>query len=574
MRRYLHGSSCRWYLSLVLGGAVAVTATILLLDLGFDGDQPIAKVHTAVRPRSAEHPTPRIRCYFRAKTPPDGSADVGGLGIHVESQPDIDVQTPGETKLARSAGRLSYDFGGANIDQDSVLELLAVFPNGWFPAEILPSPHEATISNDRIVVRWLFEGLQSIPSVSWRQQELTQGGDLAQIEEGITGEGQARHLGKPITKMAPQHGAKLDHVVILVHGINTMALWQNEISSVLRGEGFEPRPVGYDKFGVWSFLRRSDKKRRKAIAFVSTNILDARTEFPDAKISIIAHSFGTYVVMQFLEQNKSFQISRLILCGSVLPRLYSFVSLATRLLPTTQPDKKIVNECGTHDVWPVLGGRATKRYGPSGTFGSNDGRVLNRWHNYMWHSGFLNAPFCRKFWVPFLKNGIVIPGEQNEARIPWWIRLLARLPLKSMLIAVPALFGLCWLTSVRPDNYRIYAGAHNIGHANITLTDIKTALLRSSQHSCPTDCLRGRERVTVESVDSAKLARIVVPGEFICKRCYPMEALRKFIATFPACLRVEGMDTGRLSIDVNPSGMEDWTDSEGQQWKRCKVRVD
>ncbi len=437
---------------------------------------------------------------------------------------------------------------------------------------MLPSPHEATISNDRLVVRWLFEGPQNVSSVSWRQQQLTQDDDLGQIEEGITGEGQARYAGKPITQSAPQV-PKLNHVVILVHGINTMALWQNEISNVLKGEGFEPRPVGYDKFGVWSFLRPSDKKRREAIAFVTTNILDARTEFPDAKISIIAHSFGTYVVTQFLEQNKSFQVSRLILCGSVLPRLYSFVSLATRLLPTAQPDKKIINECGTHDVWPVLAERVTKRYGPSGTFGSNDGRVLSRWHKYMWHSGFLNAPFCRKFWIPFLKNGTVIGGEQNEAQITWWIRLLARLPLKSMLVAIPILVGLCWLTSDPPASYRIGAGTRGIGYANSVLTDIKTALIGSSRYSCPTDCLRGRERVTVESVDSAKLARVVIPGEFACKRCYPMEALRKFMATFPACLRVEGMDTGRLSIDVNPSGTEDWTDSDGQQWKRCKVRV-
>ena len=40
---------------------------------------------------------------------------------------------------------------------------------------------------------------------------------------------------------------------------------------------------------------------------------------PHAKLSIIAHSFGTYIIGQILKRGFDLHIHRLILCGSVLP---------------------------------------------------------------------------------------------------------------------------------------------------------------------------------------------------------------------------------------------------------------
>jgi pimeloyl-ACP methyl ester carboxylesterase len=556
---------------------VATTATILLLDLGFDGDEPVAIVHRADRHKTdPQQPDPSIRCHFRQKTPSSGTQDFASLGVHIETAADIIVQTVGKTGLARSAGRLSFEFDTSGLEPTSRLDLIAVFPHDLVPAAMRPLPHEAKVSNDRLVVRWQFQGRQPQPLLSWEQRKLEEGDELGGIEDGITSAGKLEHKGNPIVAPGAESAAKpapRAHVVILVHGINTTGLWQNLISQVLREEGLVPEPIGYDTFDVFSFLRPSDHARDEAVKLITKNILDLRKQHPEARFSFVAHSFGTFIVTKFLAENEDFRVSRLILCGSVLPRTYSFVDLSSRLEETNTPGKKIVSECGTHDIWPVLAERITKRYGPSGTFGSNDARVHSRWHSYMRHSGFLTETFCRKFWIPFLKNGNLVPGARNVNEIPWYIRLLSRLPLKSIVVAVPVLALLCYLTSEPPSDYRLGAGSHGFGFANSVLSDITVRLARSSRYTCPTDCLfRGRERVTLESVASENLSRVVVRGSFVCERCYPMQALRKFVATFPACLRVSGLDTGRVSLDVNPNGVEAWTDAGGRQWTLCKVR--
>ena len=51
--------------------------------------------------------------------------------------------------------------------------------------------------------------------------------------------------------------AERAHVVILVHGINTVARWQNEISEALRDHNFIPQPIGYGIYGIVRFLMPS-----------------------------------------------------------------------------------------------------------------------------------------------------------------------------------------------------------------------------------------------------------------------------------------------------------------------------
>src|SRR5262249_49084523 len=155
-----------------------------------------------------------------------------------------------------------------------------------------------------------------------------------------------------------------------------------------------------------------------------------RSQFPRNKISFIAHSFGTYVVAEFLRLHRDFKVWRLILCGSVLPRGFQFLDLASNFPDDKKPDEKIVNDCGTHDICPIFANRVTRRYGASGTFGFFGTRVRNRWHNYMRHSDFLTEPFCREYWIPFLENGTCHPGARRIDSIPRYMSVLSRLPIK------------------------------------------------------------------------------------------------------------------------------------------------
>jgi hypothetical protein len=100
-----------------------------------------------------------------------------------------------------------------------------------------------------------------------------------------------------------------DHLVILVHGINTRALWMNEIRPALEDAGFAVAPTSYGKFGVPRFLLPFTWLRRKAIKRVASDINTARAAFErvygraPAEMSVISHSFGTYVISRVLRDH-------------------------------------------------------------------------------------------------------------------------------------------------------------------------------------------------------------------------------------------------------------------------------
>src|SRR5262245_21778604 len=85
-------------------------------------------------------------------------------------------------------------------------------------------------------------------------------------------------------------------VVILVHGIRDFALWQSQIRAKLRQSGFIAEPTNYGRFNLLQFLMPIPFFRRKAIDEVWEQIRIVKQRHPGARLSIIAHSFGTYIV--------------------------------------------------------------------------------------------------------------------------------------------------------------------------------------------------------------------------------------------------------------------------------------
>jgi hypothetical protein len=127
---------------------------------------------------------------------------------------------------------------------------------------------------------------------------------------------------------------------------------------------------------------------------VEVEVRAARKRFPDRHISVLAHSFGTYITGVLLSSAEH-KFDRIALCGSVLRDDFDFPSVETRF-------SKIVNEIGCRDVWPALAAKILWGYGPTGSFGFNRGIfVEDRKHAKFKHSQFLNREFCERFWLPF-----------------------------------------------------------------------------------------------------------------------------------------------------------------------------
>jgi hypothetical protein len=222
--------------------------------------------------------------------------------------------------------------------------------------------------------------------------------------------------------------------VLLIHGIRTRAWWQTALAQWLRdrlppGSGVYPIKYGY--FDTIRLLLPL-LFRRRPMTWVEQQLRLAFDRHPGARRYVVAHSFGTYLIGQILDENVDIELDALVLCGSILPSDFRWDRISSRV-------PLIVNECGVADVWPLLAKSVTWGYGPSGVHGFGASAVVDR-HHELSHSGFLNTGFCEEYWWPLLASGRVAPGRWNpeQSRLPLAVRLADNLPLKWMMVAALA----------------------------------------------------------------------------------------------------------------------------------------
>jgi hypothetical protein len=46
----------------------------------------------------------------------------------------------------------------------------------------------------------------------------------------------------------------------------------------------------------------------------------------------------------------------------------------------------------------------------------------------------LTPDFCKKYWVPFLRDGTIIKGSDKPSRLPWTIRAITKIPLRGIVL--------------------------------------------------------------------------------------------------------------------------------------------
>jgi len=236
------------------------------------------------------------------------------------------------------------------------------------------------------------------------------------------------NLGKPIegpnepytpTEQGdPPVRKKTSPVIVLIHGIRTEARWQKRIAPILSEEDEAVvYPVGYDRQNVFQFLLPGPTRRR-AIAKILWRLDKAIDDNPGRELVIIAHSFGTYCLLEILKENPRIKPVRVLFCGSVVERNFRWDLLKQNPL--------IVNECGNRDIWPAFARSSTWGYGASGTFGFKTPGVVDRYHDVS-HSGYFDETFVRKFWRTFAVDSKVVkaPYEKGMVEVPWWTSFLS-----------------------------------------------------------------------------------------------------------------------------------------------------
>lgn len=227
------------------------------------------------------------------------------------------------------------------------------------------------------------------------------------------------------------------HIVVLIHGIRTDAPWFGKVKSILKEE--DPSIfccyAGYEFLDIFRFL--TPFFRRNKVEKVADQIKKLKEIYPNSKVSIIAHSFGTYIFSEILKKEE-IDFYRVILCGSIVSLNFNWGEYIDKV--TSEP-RIILNDCGTLDIYPLMAGFFTYGYGASGSVGITKVFVEDRFHK-LGHSGFFEDKFIKKYWVPFILYGKLVYSSIDSKRetTSWFKSIMTITPLWNIAIALALLY--------------------------------------------------------------------------------------------------------------------------------------
>jgi len=230
-----------------------------------------------------------------------------------------------------------------------------------------------------------------------------------------------------------KENSAVEQIVLLIHGIRTQADWQEMVAKILEEDTkIVVKPIRYGYFDALQFWLPFT--RSEPINYVENQIEIIKSLHPNAKLSIIVHSFGSYIIGKILERHYDLNIEKLILCGSVLETTYRWEDALNR---RNIKEDSVINECGKKDIWPVLAKATSWGYGVSGTHGFGNVIVKDRFHDAT-HGQYFQKEFVSKYWKPFIHDGEYkrTPFETDRPTTPWWLSLLGILPIKLLMLVV------------------------------------------------------------------------------------------------------------------------------------------
>jgi pimeloyl-ACP methyl ester carboxylesterase len=224
------------------------------------------------------------------------------------------------------------------------------------------------------------------------------------------------------------HAATIEAVVerplvISLHGIRTRGTWQKQLSSALSREGFIYEPMDYGFFRAIQLVLPFMRERKMKWFLDQYNALTKGYRNPP---SIIAHSFGTYLVARTLQKYAEVRFGYVIFCGSIVEVAYPW----TRIADSSQV-ARVLNDYGGKDFWARTAVFFVNDAGPSGAKGFQDcatGRVINRHRPEFRHSDFFYQSNYERTWIPFLSGTDpthLIPAERRKPN--WKFRIVVAL---------------------------------------------------------------------------------------------------------------------------------------------------
>src|SRR5687767_13458260 len=108
-------------------------------------------------------------------------------------------------------------------------------------------------------------------------------------------------------------------VLVSVPGIRTHGQWQKLLAVIAGNFAIPTRPFDYGYFNIFQFLHKPSRKKivAKFYDYYSTVVSDRNLAIdPDnflSRPSIVAHSFGTYIVANCMLKHREMKFNKIIL---------------------------------------------------------------------------------------------------------------------------------------------------------------------------------------------------------------------------------------------------------------------
>jgi serine/threonine-protein kinase len=242
-----------------------------------------------------------------------------------------------------------------------------------------------------------------------------------------------REFSDMLRVLVPERAApvEISKVVVTLHGIRTLAGWQRAFSEVAGNAGLQCRLDRWN-FGRFSLLKfLLPLARTTKVEWFRTTYTQEFADLTGSVLSserpsIVAHSFGTYILGYALLRYPYLRFNKVLLCGSILPRDFPWGAVIDR-----GQVQAVRNEYGARDVWTHLARRFVTGTGTSGTLGFScqHDRLEQEAFDYA-HSEYFERGHMSDRWVPFLRRTFshITPREHPlelpAATSPWGLWVL------------------------------------------------------------------------------------------------------------------------------------------------------
>jgi hypothetical protein len=230
-------------------------------------------------------------------------------------------------------------------------------------------------------------------------------------------------------------------VLIGLHGIRTHAGWCRALYEVASQRDWQVRMARWN-FGYFNIILFLLTFARAAKVRWFRSVYRQEVQDKDVKLekgqcpSIVAHSFGTYILGNALLKYDWLRFDKVILCGSILPRDFPWDELLER-----GQVQAVRNEYGTEDTptrvvrWFVAG------TGPSGREGFTPSHARFEQERFEYtHSEYFDKGHMEAKWLPFLDSELPIlpvvktPVERPKASRPWGLYFIYALVVTAVAV--------------------------------------------------------------------------------------------------------------------------------------------